>query len=190
MKSNSTKTDPPATASERILVGIVRRPHGVRGAVAVELRTDNPDRFRPGAELELVGAGGRGSRRVRVESTSPFKGGLRVSFEGVTRRDEVEGWRGATLEVERSQVPPPPAGEHYLFELIGCRCRDRRVGELGRIIDLIEDGGGWLVVVERPDGGRLPIPYVERFLARVDAGEGVLEWDLPEGLIEACVSAS
>lgn len=190
MKSNSTKTDPAAPAAERILVGIVRRPHGVRGAVAVELQTDNPDRFRPGAELELVGAGGRGPRRVRVESASPFKGGLRVSFDGVTSRDEVEGWRGATLEVARAQVPPPPPGEHYLFELIGRRCRDRRAGELGRIVDLVEDGGGWLVVVERPDGSRLPLPYAERFLTRVDADEGTLDWDLPEGLIEACASRS
>lgn len=174
----------------RVVVGVVRRPHGVRGVVAVELLSDNPDRFRPGAEMVLANADGRELRRVRVASAVPFKDGLRVAFDGVTSRDEVEGWRAATLEVPRSAVPPAPPGERYLFELVGRRCRDRRAGELGRVIDLVADGGGWLVIVERPDGSRLPLPYVERLLAGPPAAEGDLEWDLPEGLIEACASRS
>ena len=53
-----------------------------------------------------------------------------------------------------------------------------------------EDGGGWLLVVERPGGGRLLLPYVESFVRRVDPGAGRIEWALPEGLIEACASGS
>jgi 16S rRNA processing protein RimM len=188
LPSKSTKADAPE-APDRVLVGVIRRAHGVRGAVLVEVLSDNPGRFAEGSLLDATAPDGR-SRRLRIESASPFAGGLRVAFEGVASRDEADALRGSRLEVERAAVPPPPAGSHYLFELVGCRAFDRAAGELGRVIDAIEDGGGWLLVVERPGGGRLLLPYVESFVRRVDPGAGRIEWALPEGLIEACASGS
>jgi 16S rRNA processing protein RimM len=87
-------------------------------------------------------------------------------------------------------VPAAPAGAHYHFELVGCRCRDRQAGELGTVADVVAGGGGWLLVVEREDGGRLLLPFAERFLVAIDRAGGRIEWDLPEGLIEACASRS
>lgn len=161
----------------------------MRGAVVVEVLSDNPARFAAGSVLEATGPDGR-TRRLTVESASPFAGGLRVVFAGVAGRDQAEPLRGARLEVERSAVPPPPAGAHYLFELVGCRAFDRAAGELGTVVDAIEDGGGWLLVVERTTGGRLLLPYVERFVTKVDPPAGRIDWELPEGLIEACASGS
>lgn len=172
-----------------MLVGVVRRPHGVRGAVVVEVLSDNPTRYVTGSVLEATAPDGR-TRRLEIESASPFAGGMRVAFAGLASRDEADALRGARLEVERAAVPPPPAGAHYLFELVGCHAFDRAAGELGRVVDAIEDGGGWLLVVERPDGGRLLLPYVERFVTRVDPASGRIDWELPEGLIEACASGS
>lgn len=172
-----------------MLVGVVRRPHGVRGAVVVEVLSDNPTRFATGSVLEATGPDGR-TRRLSIESASPFAGGMRVAFAGLASREEADTLRGARLEVERAAVPPPPAGAHYLFELVGCRAFDRAAGELGRVVDAIEDGGGWLLVVARPGGGRLLLPYVERFVTKVDPTAGRIDWELPEGLIEACASGS
>lgn len=188
MPSKSKKTDRP-DLPERVLVGVVRRPHGVRGAVVVEVLSDHPGRFAPGSVLDATASDGR-ARRVEIEAATPFAGGMRVVFAGVTSRDEAEALRGARLEVSRAEVPPPPAGAHYLFELVGCRAFDRAAGELGAVVDALEDGGGWLLVVERPGGGRLLLPYVDRFIEKVDAGAGRIDWRLPEGLIEACASGS
>lgn len=170
-------------------MGRIRRPHGVRGAVVVEVLSDHPVRFAPGSSLDVTGVDGR-TRRVEIETATPFAGGLRVVFAGVASRDEAEALRGGRLEIDRAEVPPPPAGAHYLFELVGCRAFDRAAGELGAVVDVLEDGGGWLLVVERPGGGRLLLPYVERFIERVDPGAGRIDWRLPEGLIEACASGS
>lgn len=155
----------------------------------VEPLSDNPSRFAAGSVLEATTRDGR-PRRLTVESASPFAGGLRVLFAGLASREEADALRGARLEVERASVPPPPAGAHYLFDLVGCRAFDRAAGELGRVVDAIEDGGGWLLVVERAGGGRLLLPYVERFVTRVDPAAARIDWELPEGLIEACASGS
>ncbi|HSM14114.1 MAG TPA: ribosome maturation factor RimM [Thermoanaerobaculia bacterium] len=189
MTSSSSKTDTLRSLPEQIVVGIVARAHGVRGGIVVEPASDRPERFAEGAELILAPAAGAPGP-VRVVSSRPYQGALLIELDGVTTRDEAEALRGAELRVPGSAVGPAPEGEYFHFELIGCRSVDRRAGELGRVEQVVADGGGWLLVVARPDGSRLPLPFVERFLRGVDRAAGVIEWDLPEGLIEACESRS
>ncbi|HEX5720466.1 MAG TPA: ribosome maturation factor RimM, partial [Thermoanaerobaculia bacterium] len=103
-------------------------------------------------------------------------------------RDQAEELRDALLEVDRSDVPDAPAGTYYWYQLLGCRCRVD--GEdLGEVTDLVEDGGGLLLVVSK-DGRQVPIPFVRSFLKEVDVERGRIELDLPEGLLEACASGS
>ena len=72
---------------------------------------------------------------------------------------------------------------------MNCRCHDRRHGELGKVVDVIEDGGGLLLEVA--DGERrLLVPFVRRYLVAVDRVERTIELDLPAGLIETCASRS
>ena len=184
MRSSSTKTELP----RHVVVGVVRRPHGLKGDVLVELLSDRPERFAPGAELELVQGGGR--RAVRVVRSQPQGTALRVAFEGVADRDAAEALRDGRLEVGRDEVPPAEAGEYYHFELVGCRCFDEREGELGEVVDLVESGAGLLLEVGRPGGGRLLLPFVAEFLVAVDREARRIDWRLPEGLVEACASGS
>jgi 16S rRNA processing protein RimM len=183
MRSSSPRSEP-----EHVLVGLVRRAHGLRGEVLVEVLSDLPERFAPGSGLELV----QGDRRrtVRVSGSRPHGDALRVTFEGVTGRDAAEALRGARLEVPRSSVPSPAAGAYWQFELIGCRSFDEREGELGEVVDLVESAAGLLLEVARPGGGRLLLPFVAEFLVRIDRDEGRIDWRLPEGLVEACASGS
>ena len=122
-------------------------------------------------------------------SSRPRKEGLIVRFEGIDDRDQAEELRGISLEVDRSEVPPAPPGSFYYYELVDCECVDRRAGSLGRVIDVIEDGGGVLLEVQS-DRGTLLIPFVLAYLESTDVERGLLELDLPEGLIETCTSTS
>ena len=76
------------------MVGVIGRPHGVRGEVFVELRTDEPERrFAPGQRLR---AEGRSTTYV-VASTRDHGGRLLVRFEGLEDRTAVEAVRGTVL---------------------------------------------------------------------------------------------
>lgn len=191
MSSKSSKTtedDGRRDLPERVTVGRVLRPHGVRGEVVVSVLTDVPNRFDAGSELLMSREEGGPARTAVVETHRVHKTGAVVRFAGVEERDGAEALRNLWLEVERSKVPPAPAGTYYHYELLGCRCYDGE-RELGEVVDLVEDGGGLLLIVA--DGERrLPIPFVASFLREVDVANGRIDLELPEGLVEACASKS
>lgn len=159
-KKRTERDDLPAT----VLVGRVGRPHGVRGEVVVDVLSDVPGRLDPGSSLLPADGEGEplrpGARpgvppRLVVAASRPYQGGALVRFEGFGDRGDrnrAAALTGLYLAVERSRVPPPPEGSFYRYELVGCRCRDG-ARELGRVVDVVEDGGGLLLIVEGPPAG-------------------------------------
>jgi len=173
---------------ETVLVGYLVRPHGVRGELKVDIHSDNPERFAPGSEL-LLRAPRRPLTAVTVTRFRLVRGGGLITFAGCDTREAAEELRGSRLEVERSRIPAAPPGHYYHYELVGCRCFEAEAGELGEVVELLEDGGGHLLQIRR--GGRdLLVPFVEAFLERVDVAAGRIDLNLPPGLIETCVSES
>jgi 16S rRNA processing protein RimM len=185
-------------------VARVFRPHGVRGEVAVEVLTDVLDRLEPGARLLLADAEAVPLPRpglpaeLEVAARRPQKSGALLRFAGIDDRDRADLLRGAWLAVPRARVPKAPAGTYYHYELLGCRCREGG-RDLGTVVDLVEDGGGLLLIVEAgapaeagreeaAERRRVPVPFVQRFLKEVDVAAGTIELDLPPGLLEACAS--
>ncbi|MCZ6508595.1 MAG: ribosome maturation factor RimM, partial [Acidobacteria bacterium] len=52
MSSKSSTTDP--DSSEAVLVGLIHKPHGIRGEVTVESLSEVENRFAVGAQLVLT----------------------------------------------------------------------------------------------------------------------------------------
>jgi 16S rRNA processing protein RimM len=147
-----------------------------------------PGRLAPGSELWLE-APGAPARKVTVAARRAHNRGVLVRFSGCDDRDAATLLRGAVLEGDRQTVTPAPAGSYYYFELAGCMCRDLDRGELGRVSEVIEDGGGLLLEVH--SGERLLlVPFVEEYVAAIDVAGRQIDLRLPEGLLETCTSAS
>ena len=194
MSSKSSKTEAPSEAPPRrddlpetVAVGRVLRPHGVRGEVVVEVLSDVPGRFKKGSRLTGVREG-EPTVPLVVAVSRRHKSGAVVRFAGVEDREGAEELRGLDLEVLRAEVPAAPPGTYYQYELLGCLCRNDGE-ELGRVAEVVEDGGGVLLIVEG-EGGRVPVPYVNEFLRGVDVAAGRIDLALPPGLLEACASRS
>ncbi|HSG40323.1 MAG TPA: ribosome maturation factor RimM [Thermoanaerobaculia bacterium] len=193
MSSKSSKTEAPEAPTRRddlpetVAVGRVLRSHGLKGEVVVEVLSDVPGRYEKGSRVQGVRAG-RPPLSLVVASSRPQKGGAVVRFEGYEDRDRAEELRGLDLEVPRSEVPKAPEGTYYQFELLGCLCFNE--GEaLGRVVEVTEDGGGLMLIVEG-EGRRVPVPFVREFLREVDVEAGRIDLVLPPGLLEACASGS
>lgn len=171
---------------DRVVVGRVVAAHGIRGEISIEPLTDNPERFRPGSRVWLSRPGGP-ERELEILNVRPHRGRLLARLSELEDRDAAEELRDAEVFVRESDLPPAPEGSYYHFEIEGCRCRDIRLGSLGTVRRVLEDGGGELL--EIVSGERvLLIPFVEPYLRKIDVESKIIELDLPEGLVDACTS--
>jgi 16S rRNA processing protein RimM len=175
-----------------LVVGRVGRPHGLRGEVTVEVRTDDPDqRFAAGSVLATEPAN-RGP--LTIASARWHRGLLLVSFTGCTDRAAAETLRGTMLAVDADQLgPPADPDEFYDHQLIGLRVETVSGDVIGRVTDVLHHGQDVLVVeaVDVPPGsgqprrgGELLIPFVAPIVPHVDVDAGRIVIDPPPGLLD------
>jgi 16S rRNA processing protein RimM len=154
-----------------VVVGVVGRPHGVRGEVAVEPRTDEPDRrFAPGQQLRSEGS----PRTFTVASTRWHSGRLLVTFAGLDDRTAAEAVRGARLvvDVDPDERPDEP-GEYYDRQLVGLAVRTAEGAPVGEVVAVLHLPAQDLLEVRTADGPRL-VPFVADLVPEVDLEHQVL----------------
>jgi 16S rRNA processing protein RimM len=167
-----------------LLVGRIRKPHGVRGELFVWLETDRPaEVFVPGRVLWFEDAL-EGPDRLTIERARPFKDGFLIKpSEFGVRNEALESLRGRPLHIRRSEAAPLDADEVFRHDLIGLRVI--AAGEVvGTVHDVLDTPGPDLLEVRRAGRPELLIPFVREMVVRVDPAEGVLEIAPPEGLLE------
>jgi 16S rRNA processing protein RimM len=102
----------------QLVVGRISRPHGVRGEMAVDVRTDDPElRLAAGAVLatEPAAAG-----PLTVTSARWHSGRLLLSFDGITDRNEAGELRGTLLVVDSDDLEDASDPEEFRdHQLIG-----------------------------------------------------------------------
>ena len=153
------------------LVGVIGRPHGVRGEVAVELRTDEPERrFAPGQVLREEG----GTRLFTVRSVRDHSGRLLVRFAELVDRAGAEAARGTLLiaAVEPNQRPAEP-GEFYDRQLIGLRVTTPDGTDVGTVGSVLHLPAQDVLEIQTAAGARL-VPFVETLVPDIDLEAGRL----------------
>lgn len=165
----------------QLVVGRIGRPHGVRGEVTVEVRTDEPERrFAVGASIATEPAG---SGPLVVAGRRWHKGILLVTFEGVTDRDVAEDLRGTMLVIDSADVEPTgDPDEFHDHQLIGLAVETVAGEPVGEVEDVLHHGQD-LLVVRREGREEALIPFVKALVPEVDLAGGRLVVDPPEGLL-------
>jgi len=168
-----------------LVVGRVGRPHGLRGEVTVEVRTDDPDqRFAAGASLATMPAE-RGP--LTVTSARWHAGRLLVTFAGCDDRNAAEAMRGTVLAIDSANlVPLDDPAEYYDHDLIGLRVLTVVGEQVGEVADVLHHGQDLLVVTGTGQrrGSEILIPFVAAIVPEVDLDAGTVLVDPPPGLID------
>jgi len=158
-----------------VVVGRIGKPHGIRGEVTVELRTDEPARrFAVGTTLRAERPRGPASPwpSLRVAATRWHRSTLLVRFEELTDRTTAESARGLLLHatVEATETPEDPE-EFYDHQLVGLVAEDLHGATLGEVTAVLH-GAQDLLQVRTPDGRDALVPFVEALVPEVDLGRG------------------
>lgn len=166
-------------------MGRIGRPHGVRGEVTIEVRTDEPEvRFAPGSVLDVEGT----TRQVTVLGTHWHSGRLLVRLAGVEDRNAAEALRGSILVVERpADERPDDPEEYYDPQLVGCTVEvgGEPVGEVTEIVHLPAQDLLAVRLSGVPDSAAdVLVPFVRAIVPTVDVVARRIVVDPPAGLLD------
>ena len=164
----------PSVAENRITIGRIGAPHGVRGEMRVIPLTDFPERFEG---MKTVMAG---DELLHISQVRYHKRFVLLTFEEHPTREEAMRLTGRTLTVPREEAAPLAEGEFYTFDIIGLTALDTCGTILGTVENVIRTGSNDVYAVRSPDGREILIPALKRVVKEIDIAAGRMVVELPE----------
>jgi 16S rRNA processing protein RimM len=166
---------------EPVLVGYVRRAHGINGAVIVRPLTDDPEnRWVAGAEFE---SDAEAPRSYTVVDASPYRHDLLVRFAEVVDRSGAEALRGTSFTIDADDRRDLDEGEFWVEDLVGCAVVDGDGSSMG-VVDHVVFGAAQDRLAVRSDSGIVEVPFVDAIVPNIDLEGRVVVVTPPEGLFE------
>lgn len=137
-----------------VRIGIVGRPHGVKGALKIHL--DNPDSktLHSGLSVQCIKAG-----KIHTLTITKIGSGI-INFEGFSDRTIAEGMVNAELQVRRSDFVDDDDDSAFLIDLLGAPIVDMAGAGLGILLSFIDSGPQLLAEVKTPSGRVVLVPFV------------------------------
>jgi 16S rRNA processing protein RimM len=152
---------------ETLAIGVMGRPHGVRGEISFRPHDPNSVALAALRRLSLVYPDGR-RQSHEVTGIRPVSGGYLVRLAGVTDREAAAALTLAEVRVERAVLPPLGPGEYYVEDVIGCAVEDEAGRALGVVRNTFWNGAHDVCTVEDAAGRERLVPLVADFVLQVD----------------------
>jgi 16S rRNA processing protein RimM len=178
MPAKQQTSGSPAGEPVYLVIGYLRRAHGVRGEIIMDLHTDFPERIRSGRKVLI----GESHQPFTLDTVRPHSDGLLVSIRGVDTPEEVGKYRNQWVYVKASDVPPLPEGKHYQYELIDLDVVDENGNLLGKLVEILETGANDVYVVRDEAGKEILLPAIPSVIMDLDMSQRTLRVHLLEGL--------
>ena len=164
---------------EYLVVGFLRRPHGVRGEILMDIHTDFPERLKTGVTV-LVGDD---YQPMVIASHRSHAAGMLLRFRGVKSPEDAGQYRNTWVYVSAVGRPELPGGEYYHHQLIGLNIVTDDGRELGVLADILETGANDVYVVRDGEGNEVLLPAIPPVILEVRLADHQMRVHLLDGLI-------
>jgi 16S rRNA processing protein RimM len=166
--------------AERVCVGRIGAPHGIRGEVRLQSFTGEPMAIADFGPLENKDC----TQSFEIETVRPAKNVLVARFKGVGDRSAAERLCNIELYVPRERLPAPAADEFYHADLIGLTAVTTAGEPIGTVVAIHNFGAG--DVLELQPAGQLAtvmLPFTAAAVPVVDVAGGRIVIDPPHGTL-------
>ena len=155
---------------DKLEVGVITSPHGLKGEVNVYPTTDDVRRYDDLDRVILADEEDDDDpgREVTVEYVKYFKGRPIVKFTGLDRIEDVEAFRGAGRFVPRSEAVPLGENEYFIGDLLGSEVCLEDGTPFGKLADILRTGANDVYAVELPGGEIRYLAAVREVVRAVD----------------------
>ncbi len=161
-------------------IGVVARPHGVRGMVAVTLDDPGGSALLGVGYVYLAGDGGAEPRRFEVgRASTGRKGQVLLALAGIATPEAAETLRGRAVLLDEEQLPALEEGEYRLADLEGLLAVDRAGVPLGKVAEVV-DTADVPVLVVAAEGREVYVPFAAAHVIEVDLAGRRIVVDPPQ----------
>lgn len=152
---------------ERLVIGEVLKPQGIRGELKVKTFTDFPEDV-------------KAFKTVYIDDM-PYKilsfrvgadGAAYLGLRGIPDRNAAELFRGKKLEGDRQDAPELEEGQYYIVDIIGLSCETEE-GEVLGVVKDITNLASDVYTIEKA-GKNILFPAVKGVVVKVDIEGGKL----------------
>ena len=161
-------------------VGVIVKPHGVKGEAKVYPTSEDLDRYRDLEKVSIVSE--KGSFETSVQSVkykAPF---VIMKFDGIDTPEAVEKLRQHDVMVDRADAIPLEEGQYYIADLIGMKVVTDEGEDLGTLKDVLETGANDVYDVVSEDGGEILIPGIDECILDINEDKEIITVHLLKGL--------
>jgi 16S rRNA processing protein RimM len=147
-----------------LVLGKLRRAHGVMGEIPLEIYTQMLELLIPGRTVFV----GEDYRPLTIEKTRWKQELLLIKFCEFHDRTEVSELTNELVYVETSQLPPLQPGDFYYHELIGLQVFEPDGHYLGMLVQILETGANDVYLIQNETGEEVLIPATEEMILEID----------------------
>jgi 16S rRNA processing protein RimM len=163
-------------------IGIIVKPHGIKGELRVFPVTDDPSRFGLLDSVAVTMKDGS-EREYEIMNARAGGGAVILKFKGIDDRDGAGGLTGGVIKVPFEKALPLGEDEYYVRDLIGmdvCAEDGEKIGELS---DVAATGANDVYVVSSKNKKDILIPAIKDCIIDISTDEKKITVRLMEGLI-------
>jgi len=151
-----------------LVLGKLRRAHGVQGEIPLEIYTHMLELLVP----ESVVYVGEEHHPYKIERTRYKNQLLLIKFYEIDDRTTVSMLTNQLVYIETEQLPPLSEDEYYLHELIGLGIYEEDGRYLGVLSEILETGANDIYLIEDESGEETLIPATEDMIIEIDLSQG------------------
>ena len=167
---------------EYFRVGVISNSHGVKGEVKVHPTTDDVNRFK---DLEIVYLYENSTyRELHIKSVKYLKNMVVLGFEEFNNINDILGFKGMELYVDREHAIPLNEGEFYIADMIGADVITEDGNHFGTLKDVIKTGANDVYVVNTDDGKEVLLPSIPECILEKDLDRKEIKVHIMDGLLE------
>jgi 16S rRNA processing protein RimM len=149
-----------------LAVGMLRRAHGLKGEMLMDVWTEFPERLRAGKRVYV----GEQHTPHRIRSARSMGTMRLVHLEGLNAPEDAVDFRNQVMYVRADELPRLPEGRYYHHELIGMTVVNEAGQVLGILSQILETGANDVYVVNGA-GGEMLLPAIQEVILSVDVAQ-------------------
>ncbi len=178
-RSEQIAGSPDLGEPEFLVVGKLRKPHGLLGELTMEVFTDFPERLAVGVEVMM----GKERKPVHIRSIRWHNQLLLIAFDEYHNPEQASECRNQLVSISFLKQPELSAGEYYHHQIVGLNVYQDDGALLGVIEKILETGANDVLVIRPSEGAEILLPAIDSTINDIDLEKGEMRVHILPGIL-------